>query len=65
MSLSIYRKLGLKNPQKTLILQLSNKILEHPFGLEGDMLIKVDDHFFLIDFIVLDIDAQLMSLILR
>lgn len=56
MSLPIYRKLGLGDRRKTLIiLQLADKSLNHPYE-SGWMLIKVGDLIFPIDFIILNIE---------
>ncbi|XP_022873985.1 uncharacterized protein LOC111392825 [Olea europaea var. sylvestris] len=66
MPLSIYRKLRLDDRKATsIILQLANRTLKHPYGVIEDMLIKVGNNFFLADFIIHDIDAQHIPLILE
>lgn len=59
--------LGLWDPQTiSIILQLANRTLKHPYRVVDNMLIKVGNYFFFpADFIILDIDAQQMSLILK
>ncbi|CAI9756483.1 unnamed protein product [Fraxinus pennsylvanica] len=66
MLLSIYRKLGLDDSKATsIILQLADRTFKHPYGMVDNLLIKFGDHYFPDDFIILNIDAQHIPLILR
>jgi len=57
--LSVFRKLGLKEPQPTNIsLQLADRSIAHPRGVVEDVLVKVDKFIFPVDFIVLDMEED-------
>lgn len=59
MPLSIFRKLGLQEPQPTNIsLQLADRSIAHPRGVVEDVLVKVDKFIFPADFIVLDMEED-------
>ncbi|KAL2526837.1 Uncharacterized protein Adt_11891 [Abeliophyllum distichum] len=67
MHLSFYRRLGLEKVKATIVsLQLADRSIKYPRGVVEDVLIKVDKFFFLVDFIVLDIEEDRnMPVILR
>ena len=55
MPLSIFRWVGLGEARPTtMILQLVDRSLKHPWGVIEDVLVKVDKFIFPTDFIVLD-----------
>ncbi|XP_022858955.1 uncharacterized protein LOC111379749 [Olea europaea var. sylvestris] len=55
--LPLYRKLGLGDPKAaSIILQLADRTLKHPYGIVEDMLIKAEEFIFPTDFIILDIE---------
>ncbi|XP_022883521.1 uncharacterized protein LOC111400339 [Olea europaea var. sylvestris] len=55
--LPIYRKLRLGDPKAvSIILQLADRSLKHPYRIVEDMLIKVGEFIFPADFIILDIE---------
>ncbi|XP_022899403.1 uncharacterized protein LOC111412712 [Olea europaea var. sylvestris] len=57
ISLSPYRKLGLGYPKAaSIILQLADRTLKHPYGIVEDMLIKMGEFIFPTNFIILDIE---------
>ncbi|XP_022876965.1 uncharacterized protein LOC111395199 [Olea europaea var. sylvestris] len=66
ISLPLYRKLGLGDPKAaSIILQLAERSLKHPYRIVEDMLIKVGVFIFPTDFIILDIEeAYQMAIIL-
>jgi hypothetical protein len=52
---SMYQQLGLEELKPTImILQLVDRSIKKPRGIVEDVIIKVDQFFFLVDFIVLD-----------
>jgi hypothetical protein len=54
---SVYQQLGLgKLKPTTVILQLADRSIKKPKRIVEDVIIKVDKFFFLVDFIVLDIE---------
>ncbi|XP_022873217.1 uncharacterized protein LOC111392182 [Olea europaea var. sylvestris] len=54
--LPLYRKLGLGDPKAaSIILQLADRSLKHPYRIVEDILIKVGEFIFSADFIILDI----------
>lgn len=56
MPLYIYRKLGFGDLKATSVtLQLIDRSIKHPSGFVEDMLIKVEDLIFLVDFIIHDV----------
>ncbi|XP_031271095.1 uncharacterized protein LOC116129498 [Pistacia vera] len=59
MPFSIYKKLGLGEVKPTIIhLQLVDRSIKYLRGVVEDVLIKVDKLFFLVDFIVLDMEED-------
>ena len=66
MPLTIFRKLGLGEPNPTTItLQLADRSIKHSKGIVEDVLIKVGKFIFPVDFIILDMIEDLeVSLIL-
>ena len=59
MPLSIFRRLGLGEARPTTVtLQLVDRSLKHPQGVIEDVLVKVDNFIFLVDFIVLDMEKD-------
>ncbi|KAJ9536445.1 hypothetical protein OSB04_un000380 [Centaurea solstitialis] len=59
MPLSIFRKLGLGEVQPTnVILQLADRSIKYPYGVIEDVLVKVDKFYFLVDFVILDMDED-------
>ncbi|KAL5538178.1 hypothetical protein UlMin_045882 [Ulmus minor] len=60
MPMSIFKKLGIGEARPTTIsLQLADISIAHPEGKIEDVLVKVDKFIFLVDFIVLDYEANL------
>ena len=66
MPLSFFRKLKLANLVPTqVILQLVDHSVRYPMGIVEDLLVKVGKFYFLVDFIILDIEKDIsMSSIL-
>lgn len=59
MPFSVFRKLGMQEPQPTNIsLQLANISITHPRGIVEDVLVKVDKFVFPADFAVLDMEED-------
>ncbi|XP_038887219.1 uncharacterized protein LOC120077408 [Benincasa hispida] len=59
MPLSIFKKLNIGNARPTTItLQLANRSIMHPEGKIEDVLLQVDKFIFLVDFIILDYEAD-------
>ena len=59
MALSIYKKLGLQEPQPTCIsIQLADRTLTYPRGMVEDLLVKVDKFIFPTNFMILDIEEE-------
>ncbi|XP_024981726.1 uncharacterized protein LOC112518308 [Cynara cardunculus var. scolymus] len=59
MPLSVFNTLGIGEARSTTVtLQLANKIIAHPKGKIEDMLVQVDKFIFLVDFIILDFEAD-------
>ncbi|XP_010247584.1 PREDICTED: uncharacterized protein LOC104590568 [Nelumbo nucifera] len=59
MSYSVFKKLGLGEPQPTRVaLQLPDRSIKHPRGIIEDVLVKVDKFIFPVDFIVLDMEED-------
>ncbi|XP_010247843.1 PREDICTED: uncharacterized protein LOC104590797, partial [Nelumbo nucifera] len=59
MPFSIFKKLGLGEPQPTRVaFQLVDRSIRHPRGIIEDVLVKVDKFIFLVDFIVLDMQED-------
>jgi hypothetical protein len=53
----VYQQLGLGELKPTImILQLADRSIKKPRGIIEDVIIKVDKFFFLVDFIILDIE---------
>ncbi|KAL5558512.1 hypothetical protein UlMin_034723 [Ulmus minor] len=60
MPMSIFKKLGIGEARPTTVsLQLLDRSIAHPEGKIEDVLVKVDQFIFLVDFIVLDYEADL------
>lgn len=59
MSLSIYKKLGLKEAKPTSVtLKLADMSIAYPKGIVEDVLVKVDKFIFLVNFLVLDVEED-------
>ncbi|XP_022894041.1 uncharacterized protein LOC111408526 [Olea europaea var. sylvestris] len=59
MSLSVFRKLGLRKAKVTTVtLQLADRSLTHPRGIIEDMLIKVEKFIFPTNFLMLDMEED-------
>ncbi|KAH0634861.1 hypothetical protein KY284_037647 [Solanum tuberosum] len=55
MPLSIYKKLGLGDPNPTTMrLLMSDRTVKRPIGVLHDVLVKVESFIFLVDFVILD-----------
>ncbi|XP_015081333.1 uncharacterized protein LOC107024936 [Solanum pennellii] len=55
MSVSIYKKLGLGDPNPTMMrLIMADQIVKTPTGIFHDVLVKVESFIFLADFMILD-----------
>lgn len=51
--LPLYKKLGLGNHKvASIILQLADRLLEHPYGMVEDMLTRVEEFIFPADFVI-------------
>ncbi|XP_038882412.1 uncharacterized protein LOC120073679 [Benincasa hispida] len=56
---SIFKKLGIGEAQPTSVtLQLADRTIKYPKGKIEDILVKVDNFIFLVDFIILDYEAD-------
>ena len=65
MPLSIFRRLGLGEARPTTVnLKLVDRSLKHPQGVIENVLVKVDNFIFPIDFIVLDMEEDKEILII-
>ncbi|WCJ18308.1 hypothetical protein M5689_000670 [Euphorbia peplus] len=65
MPLSIFRKLGLRDPKPiNMTLQLADRSIARPMGIVEDVLVKVDKFIFPVDFVVLDMEEDNMVPIL-
>ncbi|XP_047256063.1 uncharacterized protein LOC124888820 [Capsicum annuum] len=63
MPTSWYQKMGLGSPKPTIIiLQLANQSLTRPDGIIEDMLVQVGSLIFLVDFVILDFEADAVVL---
>ena len=59
MPLSVFKQLGVGVCRPTTVtLQLANRSHAYPEGKIEDILVKVDKFIFLVDFIVLDFEAD-------
>ncbi|XP_058775809.1 uncharacterized protein LOC131650086 [Vicia villosa] len=57
--LSLVKKLGnIELKEKRITLQLADKFTTHPHGIAEDLLVKVDKFFFLVDFVVIDMEED-------
>ena len=67
MPLSVFKQLGVNECRPTTVtLQLADRSHAYPEGKIEDVLVKVDKFIFLVDFIVLDFEADKeVSIILR
>jgi len=62
LSYSVYLQLGLGELNPTLIIfQLANQSIKKPLGIIKDVIIQVDNFYFLVDFIVLDTEPVAMT----
>ncbi|XP_038904260.1 uncharacterized protein LOC120090613 [Benincasa hispida] len=60
MPLSIFKKLGIGEAQPTsVMLQLVDRTITYPKGKIKDVLVKVEKFIFLVDFIILDYEADM------
>ena len=61
MPLSFFRKLGLGAPKPTnMTLQLADRSITRPKGVVEDVLVKVDKFIFPVDFVVIDMEEDIM-----
>ncbi|XP_062075512.1 uncharacterized protein LOC133779580 [Humulus lupulus] len=59
MPMSVFKKLGIGEARPTTVtLQLENCFMAHPEGKIEDVLVQVDKFIFLVDFIILDYEAN-------
>ena len=59
MPLSIYKKLGLGNPNPTMMqLLMTDRTVERPIGILHHVLVKVESFIFLADFVILDCEVD-------
>ena len=59
MPLSVFRTLGLGEPKSTSVpLSLADKSIKYPKRVIEDVLVKVKKLYFLVDFIVLNMEAD-------
>ncbi|XP_030510177.2 uncharacterized protein LOC115724938 [Cannabis sativa] len=59
MPMSIFKKLGIGETRPTTVtLQLADRSMAHPEGNIEDVLVQVDKFIFLVDFIILDYEAD-------
>ena len=59
MPLSIAKRLSLGElPPTAMTLQMADRTLAHPEGILEDVLIKVGKFFFLVDFVVINIEED-------
>ncbi|XP_038882222.1 uncharacterized protein LOC120073445 [Benincasa hispida] len=59
MPLSIFKKLGISEAQPTSVtLQLADRTIKYPEGKIEDVLVKVDNFIFPVDFIILDYEVD-------
>lgn len=55
MSLSIYKKLGIRVVQDTRItLQFADHSVKKPYGIVEDVLVKIDKFVFPVDFVIIE-----------
>ena len=59
MPLSIYKKLGLGDPEPTVTrLLMADRIMKRPIGILHDVLVKVESLIFPEDFVILDFEVD-------
>ncbi|GJV53234.1 reverse transcriptase domain-containing protein [Tanacetum coccineum] len=59
MPLSIFKKLGIKPLKPTrMTLELANRSVIFPMGIAEDVIVKVEKFNFLVDFVILDFEAD-------
>ena len=59
MPLSIFKKLGLEEPDSTMVsLVMVNRSIKYPRGIVKGVLVKLDKLIFPVDFIVLDMEED-------
>ncbi|XP_062093689.1 uncharacterized protein LOC133799703 [Humulus lupulus] len=65
MPLSIYQKHKLGEARPNIVtLQMANRSVKHPWGINEDVLVKVDKFIFPADFIILDMEEYTNILII-
>ena len=65
MSMSVFEQLGIGETRPTTVtLQLANRSFAHPEGKIENVLIRVDKFVFLVDFIILNLEADREVLII-
>ena len=59
MPLSIYKKLGLGDPNPTAMrLRMADRTVKRPIGIVHDVLVKAESFIFLEDFVILDYEVD-------
>ena len=59
MSLSMFKRFKLGEAKNTKIsLQVADKSYQHPRGVIGNVLVKVDKFLFPVDFVILDMEEN-------
>lgn len=58
MSLSVFKKLGIKSKPTTVTLQLADRSIANPKGKVKDVLVKVDRFILPADFIIMDYEVD-------
>ena len=59
--LSFFKKLKFANLGSTqVILQLADRLVHYPIGIVEDLLIKVGKFYFLADFLILDMEEEIL-----
>ncbi|WCJ37738.1 hypothetical protein M5689_018845 [Euphorbia peplus] len=60
MPYSVYKKLGLGEPQPTIMsIQLADRSVRYPKGIVEDVLVKVGKFILPVDFVIMDIDEDM------
>ena len=60
MPYSIYKKLGLSDPQPTRVsIQLADRTIRYPRGIVEDVLVKVGKFYLPVDFVIMDMEEDL------
>nr|GEZ85599.1 reverse transcriptase domain-containing protein [Tanacetum cinerariifolium] len=59
MPLSIYEKLGIRSLKPTrMTLELANRSITFSMGIAKDVIVKVEKFYFLVDFVIVDFEAD-------